>query len=475
MTRTQAASGPHPHATVRTGVPLGAITALACVAQFMVVLDTSIVNVALPSMRAELHLSTTAQQWVVTGYLITFGGLVLAAARSGDLFGRKPVFLVGLSLFTLASLVGGLATTGATLLAARAVQGVGAAALAPTSLSLITAGHYDAARRAKALSWWSAAASSAGAAGMVAGGILTSGLTWRWVMIINVPIGVVLFAAAQRLLAPPVGAGAHRVDWAGAATATSAAAALVYAVSTAVTDGWVSPDVLGALAAALLLAGVFLAIQTRAENPMIPLTIFAHRNLAVANATGLLLGVIMTSTFFFLSLYLQQITGYSALRTGMALLPWTLALIAGVMLARRALPAAGPKAVLIVGALATATGLGLLALLPAHPAYLAHVLTPTILSGLGISAMVLPLTITATSDVDPADAGLASGLINSGRQLGGAIGLAVLVTIAATASNTGHETLTLDGYRTAFLLAAAAAALAALSASMIRTSQTPPN
>src|SRR5690348_7104943 len=305
----------------RPRVPPGVILAIACMANFMVIIDTSIVNVALPAMKAALGLSAADQQWVVNGYLITFGGFLLLAARAGDLFGRKGVFQAGLAVFTAASLAGGLAQDPWLLIAARVLQGIGAAALASSSLSLITASHPEGPARTHALSLWAAVGSSAGAVGVVLGGLLTTELSWRYVLFINVPIGIaLLIAAAASLMPSPPGRDWARLDLPGALTVTIGVSSLVYAVSQATTKGWGSTPVIAALAAEVLLAA-FGMIEARSPAPLVPLRILRRRSLAVGNTVMACLGVVMTSGFFFLSLYLQQILGYSALRTGMAIVP----------------------------------------------------------------------------------------------------------------------------------------------------------
>jgi EmrB/QacA subfamily drug resistance transporter len=457
----------------RRGVRVGAITAIACVAQFMVVLDTSIVNVALPSMRTALGLSPGQQQWVVTGYLITFGGLLLLAARAGDLFGWRRVFLCGLVVFTAASLLGALAPNATVLLSARLIQGVGAAALAPASLSLITASHPDPRQRAHALSYWTAASSSAGAAGMVLGGILTTGLDWRWIFIVNVPIGVALAATSVVFLARSAPAtGQAGLDVLGAVTATAGTGLLVFGISQATDAGWDAVEVIASLAAAAVLLAAFVVVESRVSAPLVPLRIFRHPNLTVANLSGMLLGATMTAMFYFLSLYLQLVLGYSALRTGLALVPWTVALVAGVFIARRLLQRVAARMLLLAGAFLTACGLAWLSTFPTHDAYLSHIAGPTVIAGVGFSVMVLPITIAATHGIPPNQAGLASGLLNASRQIGGAIGLAVLATIASgVATRTAGDTLhrLVDGYRIAILAAGGLILFAAACGAFLRT------
>lgn len=464
------------HGVATPGVGLAAVAAIACTAQFMVVLDSSIVNVALPSMTAGLGLSTTAQQWVVNGYLIAFGGLLLLSSRAGDLYGRRRVFQIGLVVFTAASLVGGLAQEDWMLLAARLVQGAGAAALAPSSLSLITASHTEPGPRTRALTWWGVAASGAGAAGIVLGGLLTASLSWRWVMLVNVPLGIGLLAASLFCLAPSA-PGAHRtrMDVPGAAAITLAAAGIVYGVSTAPDHGWGSPLVLTPLVVGIALLAAFLAIERRAADPLIPLGVFAHRNVVVGNVLTVCLGVVITTPLFFLSLYLQQVVGASALRTGLALLPMACVMSVGVLLSQRLLPRVGPRRMVVCGGMVAAAGLVWLGRLPVSPDYVGHVLLPTLVVAAGTSVMMMPAIAAATTGIDPRDAGVASGLLNVCRQLGAALGLAALVTVASTVTSDGlapGPAAVVDGYRVAFLLIAAMSVVTALLALLLTTDDT---
>lgn len=463
---TTAASPLRPH------LPLGVVVAMACLAQFMVVLDSTIVTLALPQMRTGLHLSTSQQEWVVSGYLITLGGFLLLAARAGDLFGRKRVFLFGAVVFTAASLAGGLAVDPAMLLTARIVQGTGAAALAPTSLSLITSTHTDEHLRRRALALWSVMGGAAGVAGVVLGGVLTAELNWRWVLFVNIPLGAVLLSAAiGGLLPAPASAGRARLDLAGALSATLGIGALTYGLSQSSPDGWGSLNVVTALVAAAVLIAGFVTIEATGSRPLIPAALFRLRGLRIGNLLMLGMGVTMTAAFFFLSLYMQEVVGYSALRTGLALLPTTVILIAGGLASRLLVAIVGPRLLLFIGGLITSASLVWLTGVPTHSAYLAHILGPAVVAGIGLSLMLLPVTLSGTAGVDPKDAGAAAGLLNTSRQLGGAIGLAVLVTVASTATthDAHHATYLaalVHGYHVAFLAAAGvmlAVALAALA------------
>ncbi|MER6266785.1 MFS transporter [Streptomyces sp900105755] len=460
----------------KPGVALALVAVIACLAQFMVVLDSSIVNVALPSMKTGLGLSATAQQWVVNGYLIAFGGLLLLAARASDLFGRRRIFQAGLVVFTAAGLFGGLATDGRMLLVARVIQGAGAAALAPSSLSLITASHTEPRQRTRAMTWWGVAASSAGAAGMVIGGLLTAYLSWRWVMLVNVPVGVGLLAASAICLQPSVVSDDRaRMDTPGAVTITLAAAAIVYGVSVAPDHGWVSGEVLTLLTGGIVLLAAFVSIERRSDEPLIPLDVFSVHNVRIGNILTLCMGVVITTPMFFLSLYLQQVLGESALRTGMSLLPMVSVISIGVLLSQRLIPTVGPRRLVVAGGLLAAAGLVWLAQLPAHSDYVGHVLLPTVAVGAGTSLTMMPAIVAATTGVAPHNAGVASGLLNMCRQLGAALGLAVLVTVAATVTRYSPSTgsaAVVDGYSIAFYVVAAISAVTALLSLLLKGTAT---
>ena len=353
MSDTRAA--PAPPAVLRPHLPLGVVVAMACLAQFMVVLDSTIVTLALPQMRAGLDLSTSQQQWVVSGYLLTLGGFLLLAARAGDLFGRKRVFIFGAVVFTAASLAGGLATDPAMLLAARIVQGTGAAALAPTSLSLITASHADEHQRQRALTLWSIMGGAAGLVGVVLGGVLTAELSWRWVLFVNIPLGAGLLAAALLSLVPaPASTERIRLDLPGALSITGGIGALTFGLSQASLDGWGSLTVVTALVVAGVLLAGFVAVEATSSRPLIPLALFRPRSLRIGNLVTLCMGAVMTAVFYFLSLYLQQALGYSALRAGLAVVPTTVILIAGGFASRQLVAVIGGRLQLLIGGAITA-------------------------------------------------------------------------------------------------------------------------
>ncbi len=455
---------------IRPRVPLAAVLAIACIAQFMVVLDTTIVNVALPAIRQDLGLTISQQQWVIDAYLVTFGGFLLLASAASDLLGRKIILQAGLAVFTAASLIAGLATSGPMLLTARVVQGIGAAGLAPSSLSLITATHHDARQRSRALAIWGACASGAAAVGVVLGGVLTDELSWRWVMFVNVPIGVTLYLSVTMALLPAARSfGRPQLDVPGALSVTVGVGALVYGISRAPELGWGSAQVIAALVGAALLLGTFVGLEAKSPHPLVRLEIFRLPALPMANLVMFCLAATLTGSLFFLSLYFQEILGCSAVRAGLALLPMGAVLSAGAPVARR-LVTAGFRYLAAWGAVASAAGLLWLTRLPLHPAYLTHVLGPTLVLGSGLSMTLLPAVMAATTGVPPRDAGIASGLVNVTRQIGGAVGLAVLVTIASSVTDAGrqHRIATpagvLHGYHVALVAAAGISLIGALAA-----------
>ncbi|RKT88984.1 drug resistance transporter, EmrB/QacA subfamily [Saccharopolyspora antimicrobica] len=476
MSETRA--GAAASAVERPNLPLGVIVAITCLAQFMVVLDGTIVTVALPDMQNGLDLSTNQQQWVVSGYLIAFGGFLLLGARASDLYGRKRVFLLGTFVFTAASLVGGLATNPTTLVVARIAQGVGAAVLSPTTLSIISASHTDEERRERAMTLWSLMGAVSSVFGLVLGGVLTAALDWRWVLFINIPVGVVLLAVGGSVLpADQTGTERTRLDLPGALTATLGIGALTYGFSQVSAEGWGSANVLIALAAAAVLLAAFIVVELKSSHPLIPLAIFRASTVRIGNLLLFGMGVTMTAAMVFLSLYFQEILGYDALSTGLALVPMSVFVIGGGLAARQLLPKLGTRALLAIGGLVTAAGLAWMALMPAYPAYLTHVLGPTLVCGLGLSFMLPAATVTSTTGVKREDVGAASGLLNMSRQIGGAVGLAVLVTIAATVTNgvmpesANPADALVQGYHVAFLVNAAIMFVAGLAAFALPASQ----
>jgi len=440
-------------------IPTWAILAVCCAAQFMVVLDVSIVNVALPKMRADLGLSADGQQWIVNAYTLTFAGFLLLGGRAADLFGRRRVFMLGLALFTVSSLLGGLAQNGASLIAARAVQGIGGAILAPATLSLITTTFTDPSSRRRALGIWSATAASGAAAGVLAGGILTDLLNWRWVLFVNVPIGAVLIAAAAVALTESKAENRPSLDVAGAVTVTGGLALLVYGIVSTDTRSWGSAATIFTLLGAAVLLAAFVVIESRvAKHPLVPLRVFRMRSISASNGIAVMIGAALFGFNFFLSLYLQQVNGYGPLKAGLAFLPAALATMVGAIVGTRLVVRLGARRQLVIGPLIAAVGMVWLSQLSAGDGYLVHVFGPLILAGIGLGMSFVPMTIAATADVPVHQAGLASGLINTTRQIGGAVGLAVMATVAAGASSAT------SGYDRAFAMSAAVLAIAAVLA-----------
>jgi EmrB/QacA subfamily drug resistance transporter len=452
----------------KRAMPAWAVLAVCCVAQFMVVLDVSIVNVALPNMRADLDLSATGLQWIVNAYTLAFAGFLLFGGRAGDLFGRRRVFLLGLGVFTACSLLGGLAQSGGELIAARATQGIGAAMLAPATLSLITTTFTEAGARRRALGAWSATAASGAAAGVLAGGVLTDLLDWRWVLFVNVPVGAALIAAAIAALAESRAEQRPGLDIAGAVTVTGGLALLVYGIVSTETRPWGSPATILTLAGGAVLLAVFVLIESRvAAHPLVPLSVLRLRPVATANGIAAAIGAATFGMFFFLSLYLQQVNGYTPLRAGSAFLPAALAILGGAVIGTRLVTGLGVRRQLVTGLLLAAAGLTWLTQLSAGDGYAAHLLGPLVVTGLGLGLSFVPMTMAATADVPAHQAGLASGLVNTGRQFGGAIGLAVMATVAAAASTPTA------GYDRAVWIGAAALTTAAMLALVLPGKATP--
>ena len=410
------------------------ILAIVCLAQFMVVLDISIVNVALPSIQRDLGFSAANLQWVVTAYSLTFGGLLLLGGRLADIFGRRRIFLIGLILFTGASLLGGFAGNQATLIAARSLQGVGAAVLSPATLTILTITFTDQRARAKALGVWSAVAAGGGAAGALFGGFLTQYLSWRWILFVNVPIGVILFVFARVYLTESRAEGARqRLDVAGSVTVTAGLMMLVYTIVHTDEVAWTSRSTLVTGAIAVVLLATFVAIESRlATSPLVPLRMFRSRALTGANLVMFCFGCAMFAMWFFLSLYLQQVLGYDPVVTGLTFLPQTAAIAVGATIAGRLAPKLGPRNVLMAGALCSAAGLYWLSFIRAGDSYWTGACGGGILATFGMGLAFTPIALSATGGVAPREAGLASGLVNSSRQIGASLGLAVLSTVAAT-------------------------------------------
>jgi EmrB/QacA subfamily drug resistance transporter len=416
----------------------GLVLTLILLSQLMVMLDVTIVNVALHDIRTTLGFSPESLSWVVNAYTLTFGGFLLLGARAGDLLGRRRVFLAGIALFSLASLIGGFAQNPTQLLAARAAQGIGAAFASPSALALLMTMFPGTRERTRAIGLYTAVSVGGAAVGLIAGGLLSQFASWRWVLFVNVPIGAVLLLLGPVLTETPRRRG--RFDLAGAITSTLGMGAVVYAFVAAATDGWSDATTVGSFAAAALLLGSFVLIERRADAPITPLRLFAHRTRATSYVARLLLMAGMFGMFFFLTQFLRDVLGYSALATGFAFLPLSVVVFLSSQTSSRVLVERfGAYRVMLVGLAFSTLGMLWLTQLSAQSGYGA-LLGPLLVFGAGNGAAFVPLTTAALEDVDPADAGAASGLVNVMQQLGGAVGLAVLVTVFGTAArNAAHS------------------------------------
>jgi EmrB/QacA subfamily drug resistance transporter len=421
-----------PGAPLRGHHPGIALTIIAA-SQLMVVLDATIVNIALPSIQQALHFSTTSLSWVLNAYTLTFGGLLLLGGRAGDILGRRRVFIFGIALFTLASFLGGLATSSTWLLAARALQGVGGAIASPTALSLITTNFPEGRERNRAFGVFAAVSVSGAAIGMLAGGILTSWLSWRWVLFVNVPIGLALALVARQYITESERQ-PGRFDLGGALTSTAGMAALVYGFIRAAQSGWTDGLTVVSFVAAVVLLSIFFLIETRTSQPITPLHMFRDRNRAGSYGMMLALSAAMFGMFFFMTLFVQDVLGYSPLRAGVAFLPITGALVLASQFAARSLPALGPRRLMTAGAVVAVAGLGWLSQISVGSGYLDGILLPMMLFGAGMGLLFVPLTIVAVSGVERHEAGAASSLLNVAQQVGGSLGLSILVTVFGTAS-----------------------------------------
>jgi EmrB/QacA subfamily drug resistance transporter len=455
--------------------------ALIVTAQFMVVLDVAIVNVALPSIKTDLGFSQESLQWVITAYSILFGGFLLLGGRLADLLGRRRLFIAGLALFTVSSLLDGFAWSESSLILFRSLQGLGAAMLSPAALSILTTTFTEGRERNLALGVWGAASGSGGAAGVLLGGALVSGLSWSWIFFINVPVGVIVMALAPVLLRESRADLSHRhFDFAGAASITGGLMLLVYAMTRATTHGWGTASTIGLLAASAGLILAFFAIERRSHAPLLPLGIFRLRTLTASNVSGLLMGGAIFAQFFLLTLYMQQVLHYSALQTGVAYVGLTLTIIVFSGLAQAAVTRVGIRRVLPVGLGLSTVALVWFARLPVDGHYFSNLFPPFIISGLGLALAFVPMSIGALTGVREDQAGIASGLINTTQQIGGAIGVAVATTVATTFtthyvhSHAGSTALSgaalTHGFQIAFyVLAAMAAAGAVLAAVMLES------
>jgi EmrB/QacA subfamily drug resistance transporter len=446
-----------------------------CGGTLMIVLDTTIVNVALPSIRTDLGFSQTSLAWVVNAYLLTYGGFLLLGGRLGDLFGHRRLFLTGISLFTLASAVCGLADSQALLVGARAVQGLGGAVASAVGLSLMMTLFTEPADRAKAMGVFGFVASGGGTIGVLLGGVLTDSLDWHWIFLVNLPIGVLVVLLSPRLLpAAPPAAGPRRLDVGGAVTVTAALMLAVYAIVNGNTAGWTSTQTLGLLAVSGALFSVFLAVESRVAAPLLPLGLFRLRNVATANVVGVLWAAAMFAWFFLSALYLQLVLGYSPLQVGLAFLPANL--IMGVFslgLSAKLVLRLGIKPPLSVGLLLAAVGLALFVRAPVGGSFVVDVLPSMLLLGFGAGIALNPVLLAAMSDVKPEESGLASGVVNTAFMMGGALGLAVLASVAAQRTDTlradgdGIASALTGGYHLAFVVGALFALAASVAGAVL--------
>ncbi len=447
-------------------VPSWVVLGIVCIGQFMVVLDASIVNVALPSIQRDLHFSTSNLQWIVNAYTLTFAGFLLLGGRAADLFGRRKIFMVGLAVFTASSLLGGLAQNEAWLISARALQGLGAAILAPATLTILTSTFAEGPARAKALGVWSAVSAAGASAGALFGGILTDFLSWRWILFVNVPVGAVALVAARRDLPESRADMAHRhLDLAGAVTVTAGLVALVFALVRTETYAWGSAQVLVPLAAAVVLIAVFLFLQARVSKaPLVPLHIFRSRSVSGGNVVMLMMFGALFGSWYFETLYMQHVLGYSPLQAGLAFLPQTVLIAAGAQVTARLVPKFGPRPLILLGTLVAGGGLAWLSQISTGSTFVTDLLGPYVLIGLGMGLAVTPIAVAGTAGVPREEAGLASGLLNTSRTVGASVGLAALATLAANrtsgkltgvAATPAHTAAALtDGYALAFSVAA---------------------
>ena len=454
---------------------------LLAAAQFIVVLDASIVNVALPSMGRDLDFSQENLSWVVNAYTLVFGGFLLLGGRLADLLGRRRVFVAGLILFSVASLAGGFAQSPGWLVAARAVQGLGAAILSPAALSIVTTTFAEGAERNRALGVWGAVAGSGGAAGVLFGGLLTEYAGWEWVLFVNVPIGIAVAFFATRILPESKIDGPRHFDVAGAVTITAGLSLLVYALVDTVNAGWGSTQTIVLIAIALALIGAFIAIELRSSSPLVSFGIFRNRTLTGANVVALLVAMALFSMFFFVSLYMQQVLGYDALKAGLAYLPLAFGIIVSAGLASQLVTRVGFKPTLIAGLILTAAGLVWFGQVAPDGKYVSDILPASLLAAFGLGFAFVPMTIAAVSGVSGREAGLASGLINTSQQIGGALGLAILATIAnsrtedvmaqAGGDPQALPTALTEGFQNAFLVGAGFAIVGALLAAVLISSK----
>ncbi len=459
------------------------VLAVTVAAQFMVIVDVAVVNVALPAIKHDLHFSQESLQWVITAYAILFGGTLLLGGRLADLLGRRRLFMTGVAVFTLGSLLSGLAWSDSALIVTRAIQGLGGALLAPAALSIVVTTFREGRERNLALGVWGAASGSGGAVGVLLGGVLTSYLSWSWIFFVNLPVGAAVLVVTPLLVSESRAALGHRhFDVAGATSITAGLMVLVYAITRTSSHGWSDGVTLALLGTAAALIAAFVGIEARSPAPLLPLRIFRLRTLSAANVAMLTIGATAFAQFFLLTLYLQEVLRYSAIKTGVAFVAITLTIVVVSGLGQRLTTRLGARPVLSAGLLLTAASGLLYAQLPADGHYFRDVFPGLVVGGIGLGLSFVPVTIASLTGVQPADAGVASGLINTSRQIGGSVGLAAVTTIAATAtSHYAHSHAVLafggpalaNGFQVAFYtLAGVALAGAAIAAAFVESKPT---
>jgi len=473
MTATMDLAATHPAAEDGPDPRRFLALAVIAVAQLMIVLDASVVTIALPSAQRALGISVANRQWVMTAYTLAFGGLLLLGGRIADYFGRKRMFVISLLGFAGASALGGLAQNAAMLFSARALQGSFAAVMAPSALSLITVTFTEPKERARAFGVYGAIAGGGAAIGLILGGVLTQYASWRWTLLINVPIAVLAAVFATRLVRESRSESRKGYDIAGAVTATAGLLSLVYGFTRAGSDGWGSGVTVTLMGLAAVLLGSFVLIERNSRHPLLPLRVVTDRNRAGSFIAALLVGIAMFATFLFLTFYFQGTLGYSAVRTGFAFLPFSLGIIAGATLSSRTLPRFGPKVVMVSGFVLAACGLFLFTGIGIHTSYLAHLLPAELIVSFGMGTAFVPLSSTALIGVDPSDAGVASAMVNTTQQTGASLGVSLLNTVAATATanfllHHGVSPLTraealVHGYTISFTISAVLLATAAVT------------
>jgi EmrB/QacA subfamily drug resistance transporter len=418
------------------------VLCLVCLAQFMVILDATIVNVALPSIQKDLGISESSLQWIVNAYALLFGGFLLLGGRAGDLIGRKRVFVAGLVLFTTASLLCALAPNETWLIVSRGAQGLGAALVSPAALSIVTTTFAEGAERTKALGVWAAIAVGGSAVGLVLGGVLVETLSWPWIFFVNVPVGIAAFFLSLRFVPESKDEHAHRsFDLAGALTVTAGLVALVYGIVRSAESGWGSAEVIGFLVLAAVLLVSFVVIESRSAEPLVRLSIFSVKTVRAANVAMFVVAAGLFAMFFFNTLYVQRVLGYSPLEAGFAFVPFTVGVIVGAALSQKLVPALGAREVPLIGIALGAVGLLTFLRLTPDSSYLTGLLPGIVIASVGMGLVFVPITLIATSGIPLDDAGLASGLFNTSQQIGGAVGLAVLSTLATTRTTNELESL----------------------------------